>query len=72
MAYQYKLLSASQRAEIISRVSSAPGQPVVTDDLRRAWEADLVAHQALLASTEGEEKARHAAAIAALETALGG
>lgn len=71
MAYQFKFLTPQERAEIVADLGAVElPAPAVDDDLRRAWEADLVAHQALVKTAKGDDKAQHEAAIAALETAL--
>lgn len=71
MAYTYRFLTAEQRAEIGKRATTPPAATPPDEAVQQAWEADLAAHQALLAAaTDADAKARHGEAIRALETAL--
>lgn len=71
MAYTYRFLTAEQRTEIGKRATTPPAATPPDEALQRAWEADLAAHQALLAAAKDDEaKARHGDAIKTLATAL--
>jgi hypothetical protein len=70
-AYTYRHLDARERDRIGKAATTPPAPPVVDDAMQRAWEADLAAHQAMLAAaTTDEDKSRHVEAIRTLIAAL--
>lgn len=72
MPYTYRFLTAKERAEIASRVTTQPDPPSPPGEPQlRAWEAELAAHQALLKVAEDDDaKREHADAIKVLESVL--
>lgn len=68
----YTHLTPERQAAIRSQhAARGKPQPVVTDQLRAAWEADHYAHSLLAAEATGKQKAEHQKAMAAIEKALG-
>ena len=71
MPYTYRYLTAEQRDAIGKRATTPHGAQPVDEGLQAAWEADLAAHQALLAAAaDDDSRARHADAVKTLELAL--
>jgi hypothetical protein len=71
VAYTFRFLTAEQRSEIGERATAPPAETAPDEVTLRAWEADLAAHQALLAAAkDDEQKSHHVKAVKALETAL--
>ena len=71
MPYTFRFLTEQQRQDIASRATLPPQAAVPDEAMQRAWEADLAAHQALLAAAkDNDSKARHGEAVKQLEQAL--
>lgn len=73
MAYTFRFLTAGKQADLKAKINAqASAVPVVTDDLLRAWEMDLLAHQEMAKwpNKPVADKKRHADAILALEAEL--
>jgi hypothetical protein len=69
--YTFRHLDAAERDRIGKAATAPPAPPIVDETMQRAWEADLVAHQALLAAAKtDEDETRHAEAIRTLEDTL--
>ncbi len=70
MSFPYKWLTGSQQAEL-RRQREQSDQEQVTDEMRRAWEAEHYAHSLQLAkATTWEEQAPHRDAMVRIEAAL--